>query len=62
MRIGKILYSSFPIESGLKQGDAYPHAYSNFSLEYAIKKVEGTNLRLDMNGTDQVLAYADDAW
>ena len=32
----------------------------NFALEYAIRKVQKTNLGLDMNGTHQVLAYADD--
>ena len=32
----------------------------NFALEYAIRKVQETNLGLDMNGTHQVLAYADD--
>ena len=32
----------------------------NFALEYAIRKVQETNLGLDMNGTRQVLAYADD--
>ena len=30
------------------------------ALEYAIRKVQETNLGLDMNGTHQVLAYADD--
>ena len=33
---------------------------NNFALEYAIRKVQETNLGLDMNGTHQVLAYADD--
>ena len=32
----------------------------NFALEYAIRKVQETNLALDINGTHQVLAYADD--
>ena len=32
----------------------------NFALEYAIRKLHETNLGLDMNGTQQVLAYADD--
>ena len=31
-----------------------------FRSEYAIRKVQETNLGLDMNGTHQVLAYADD--
>ena len=32
----------------------------NFVIEYAIRKVQETNLGLDINGTHQVLAYADD--
>jgi hypothetical protein len=36
----------------------YHHYY--FTLEYAIRKVQETNLGLDMNGTHQILAYADD--
>jgi hypothetical protein len=32
----------------------------NFILEYAIGKVQETNVGLDMNSTHQVLAYADD--
>ena len=31
-----------------------------FALEFAIRKVQETNLGLDMNGTRQVLVYADD--
>ena len=29
-------------------------------IEYAVRKVQETNLGLDLNGTHQVLAYADD--
>ena len=47
-------------ENGLKQGDALSPFLLNFSLEYVIRKVQKTNLELNMNGTHQVLAYADD--
>ena len=60
VKIGIYLSSSFPIENGLKQGDALSPLIFNFALEYAIRKVQEIRLGLDMNGTHQVLAYADD--
>ena len=60
MRIGNYLSSSFPIENGFKHLSAILLLLLNFALKYAIKKVQETNLVLDMNGTHQVLAYADD--
>ena len=53
------LSSCFPIENGLKEGDVLLPLLFNFA-EYAIRKVQETNLGLDINGTHQVLAYADD--
>ena len=60
VRIGNYLSSSFPIENSLKQWDTLTLQLSNFALDYAIRKVQETNLGLDMNDTDQVMAYADD--
>jgi hypothetical protein len=37
--IGKHLSNSFPIENGLKQGDALSPLLFSFALEYAIRKV-----------------------
>jgi hypothetical protein len=37
VRIGKHLSESFPIQNGLKQGDALSPLLFNFGLEYAIK-------------------------
>jgi hypothetical protein len=38
--IGKHLSESFPIQNGLKQGDALSSLLFNFALEYAIRKVQ----------------------
>jgi hypothetical protein len=37
--IGKHLSESFPIQNGLKQGDALSPLLFNFALDYAIRKV-----------------------
>ena len=54
------MYFSFRIENGLIQGDALLPLQFNFALEYTIRKVQETNLGLDVNCTRQILAYADD--
>jgi hypothetical protein len=38
--IGKHLSDSFPIQNGLKQGDALSPLLFNFALEYAISNVQ----------------------
>jgi hypothetical protein len=51
---------SFPIQNGLKQGDALSPLLFNFALEYAIWKVQENQARLKLNRTLQLLAYTGD--
>ena len=49
----------FPIRNGLKQGDALLPLLLNSALEYTIRRVLVNQDGLKLNGTHQLLVYAD---
>jgi hypothetical protein len=60
LRVRKHLFDMFPNQNGLKQGDALSPSLFNFALYFTFRKVEVHQDGLKLNGTHQLLVYADD--
>ena len=59
VRVGKNVSDRFPVRNGLKQGDALSPMLYYLTLGYTIRRVQVNQDGLKLNGTHQLLAYAD---
>ena len=60
VQIGKYLSDIFPIQNDLKQGDALSQLLLMSAFDCVITKIQNQD-RLKLNGTHQLMTYADDA-
>jgi hypothetical protein len=55
VRVGEHLSGMFPMENGLKQGDALSPLLYKFPLEYIIKRIQVNQDGLNLNGKLQLV-------
>ena len=60
VRVGKYLSDMFPIKNVMKQGDVLSPLLFNFAIEYTFRMVQVNQDVFKLNGTHQLLLYADD--
>jgi hypothetical protein len=58
--VGNHLSDTFPIKKGLKQGDASVPLLFNFTLQFAIRRVQVNQDSLKLNDTHQLVVYVAD--
>jgi hypothetical protein len=59
VHIDKNVSKYFPIQNGLRQGDALSPFFLKCVVEYAIRKVQENQVGLKLNVAHQLMVYAD---